>query len=183
MTTDLKIVKSNAPTFLTKEDKICNIIKGIVSNYFEMPYDLYDSRSRKREIIQMKQIAVYFIRKFLPNTSLVYTGKIMKYDHASIIHCIKKVNDLMQTDLLYRKNVNDILQIVQEFYDDLTKDEKNYIININECVSLKINNSKTILLSGFDENEVNDLMQRIDLASDIVPVKHEKTGIFIIENQ
>ena len=67
------------------------------------------SRSRKRQIVQARQIAMYECRNLLQNCSLSTIGaELGGKDHATVLHACGTVHDLMSTDKLFRQWVEDI---------------------------------------------------------------------------
>ena len=61
-------------------------ISQTVCDYFGLDLELLQSKTRKREIVQARQIAMYF-SKVLTNSSLSTIGaKIGKKDHATVLH-------------------------------------------------------------------------------------------------
>ncbi|MCL2727611.1 MAG: chromosomal replication initiator protein DnaA [Bacteroidales bacterium] len=85
-----------------------NEIQKEVCNYFELkPEDLL-SKTRKREIVQARQIAMYLSRN-LTKTSLASIGvQIGGKDHATVLHAYNTVCDLMDTDRRFRQYVVEI---------------------------------------------------------------------------
>ncbi len=95
-------IKSKKPQFT------CDMIKQIVVDYFGLQPEDLESKSRKRAIVQARQIAMYLSKKFT-KASLEQIGKkIGKKDHATVIYSLKVVNDLMDTDKKFRKIVSEI---------------------------------------------------------------------------
>ena len=83
-------------------------IKENVCNYFGLPVDHLNSQSRKREIVQTRQICHYFAKKYT-KLSLIQIGwDIGGKDHATVLHSIKTVNNLMDTDIKYRKMIDNL---------------------------------------------------------------------------
>ncbi len=92
----------------TKKDITIEFIQKIVCNYFNVGLDLIKSKTRKREIVQARQISMYF-SKNLTKASLTTIGsKIGGKDHATVLHAFKTVNNLMETDKKFRLQVEDI---------------------------------------------------------------------------
>ena len=56
--------------------------------------------SRKRNIVIPRQIAMYFIEKYL-NVSLSVNGKYFNRDHATVIHALKCVNNIIDSKSKY----------------------------------------------------------------------------------
>ena len=85
-----------------------NEIQKEVCNYFGLPPENLLSKTRKREIVQARQIAMYLSRN-LTKTSLASIGaQIGGKDHATVLHACNTVCDLMDTDRRFRQYVIDI---------------------------------------------------------------------------
>lgn len=83
-------------------------IQETVCNYFNIGSELFLSKTRKREIVQARQIAMYLSRN-LTKTSLSSIGaQIGGKDHATVLHACNTVSDLMDTDRSFRGFVHDI---------------------------------------------------------------------------
>jgi|Laugrespbdmm15dd_1035085.scaffolds.fasta_scaffold01283_14 chromosomal replication initiator protein len=90
------------PNTLLDEQKVDIILNTIVA-YSKTPRYLIISPTRKREVCELRQIAMEIIKK---NTSLmlksignVFNGR----DHSSVISAINKVNDLFETDKKFKE--------------------------------------------------------------------------------
>ena len=83
-------------------------IQEVVCNYFSISDEIFLSKTRKREIVQARQIAMYLSRN-LTKTSLSSIGAQLggKY-HATVLHACNTVGDLMDTDRSFRGYVHDI---------------------------------------------------------------------------
>ncbi len=83
-------------------------IQKVVCNYFNLPTDAIRSKTRKREIVQARQVAMYF-SKNLTKSSLASIGaQIGGKDHATVLHACKTVNNLMETDKSFRMQIEEI---------------------------------------------------------------------------
>ncbi len=83
-------------------------ISKVVCDYFNMHVDSIQAKTRKREIVQARQIAMYF-SKSLTKYSLASIGsQIGNKDHATVLHACKTVNNLKDTDKNFRQYVEDI---------------------------------------------------------------------------
>lgn len=83
-------------------------IQNIVCDYFKIPLDKLQSKSRKGEIVQARHLAMYFARKYT-NASLASIGsQIGKRDHATVLHSCKTVKNLSETDKVFKSYVDDI---------------------------------------------------------------------------
>ena len=80
-----------------------------VCEYFNITREMLLSSSRKRQIVQARQIAMYECRNLIPNCSLSTIGSALGgKDHATVLHACTTVQDLMSTDKLFRQWVEDI---------------------------------------------------------------------------
>ncbi len=83
-------------------------IQNMVCNYFNVTIDQFLSKTRKREIVQARQIAMYLSRN-LTKTSLSSIGaQLGGKDHATVLHAYNTVCDLIDTDRSFRQYVSDI---------------------------------------------------------------------------
>ena len=92
-----------------KTDLDIERVQRSVCEYFNISRDDLLSKSRKRQIVQARQIAMYLSRNLISNCSLATIGQeIGGKDHATVLHACTTVSDLMTTDKLFRKYVTDI---------------------------------------------------------------------------
>ena len=83
-------------------------VQKVVCDYFNITRDDLLSKTRKRQIVQARQIAMYMSRNLI-NCSLSTIGaEIGGKDHATVLHACTTVNDLMSTDKAFRQYVTDI---------------------------------------------------------------------------
>ncbi|MCL1974494.1 MAG: chromosomal replication initiator protein DnaA [Bacteroidetes bacterium] len=83
-------------------------IQKEVCSYFSLLPEHLLSKTRKREIVQARQIAMYLSRN-LTKTSLASIGaQIGGKDHATVLHACNTVCDLMDTDRQFRQYVVEI---------------------------------------------------------------------------
>ncbi|MCK4631408.1 MAG: chromosomal replication initiator protein DnaA, partial [Bacteroidales bacterium] len=83
-------------------------IQKIVCDYYNIPLNLIQSKTRKREIVQARQVAMFF-SKSLTKSSLATIGtQIGGKDHATVLHACKTVNNLIDTDKQFRLQIQDI---------------------------------------------------------------------------
>lgn len=83
-------------------------ISKVVCDYFSMPVEALQTKTRKREVVQARQIAMYF-SKSLTKCSLASIGaQIGSKDHATVLHACKTVNNLKDTEKSFRLYVEEI---------------------------------------------------------------------------
>ncbi|HPD95282.1 MAG: chromosomal replication initiator protein DnaA [Bacteroidales bacterium] len=92
----------------TKKDLTIDYIQKIVCEYFGLPTEAIHAKTRKREIVQARQIAMYF-SKNLTKSSLSTIGSVIgNKDHATVLHACKTVSNLIETDKRFRLQIDDI---------------------------------------------------------------------------
>jgi chromosomal replication initiator protein len=92
----------------TKREITLDYIQKVVCDYFDMNVDVLQSKTRKREIVQARQIAMYF-SKNLTSSSLSTIGSVIGgKDHATVLHAYKTVNNLAETNKEFKSYIVDI---------------------------------------------------------------------------
>jgi len=83
-------------------------ISKVVCDYFSMPVETLQAKTRKREVVQARQLTMYF-SKTMTKYSLASIGsQIGNKDHATVLHACKTVNNLKETDKNFRHYVDEI---------------------------------------------------------------------------
>jgi chromosomal replication initiator protein len=106
----IELAKQMIDTFVKNKAREISIdyIQKIVCDYFNLPLELINSKTRKREIVQARQLAMYFSKK-LTKSSLATIGiHCGNKDHATVLHACRTVNNLIETDKHFRTYVDDI---------------------------------------------------------------------------
>ncbi len=92
-----------------KTDIDIDKVQKSVCEYFNITRDDLLSKSRKRQIVQARQISMYLCRNLISNVSLSTIGiETGGKDHATVLHACMMVGDLMDTDKTFKKYVTDI---------------------------------------------------------------------------
>ncbi len=93
---------------ITRKVNTVEKIRDVVCEYFSLTVDAISTKSRKREVVQARQIAMY-LSKQLTKSSLSSIGNtIGQRDHATVLHACKIVNDLLDCDKNFRLSVREI---------------------------------------------------------------------------
>ena len=107
----MELAASITETLVGEEKSDVNMekVQSSVCEYFNISREELVSKSRKRQIVQARQIAMYLCRNMISNCSLAAIGaEIGGKDHATVLHSCMTVSDLMATDKVFRKYVTDI---------------------------------------------------------------------------
>ena len=99
-----KFIKNN------KKEVSIEYIQKVVSDYFQMDIQTLQSKTRKRHIVQARQIAMYFAKKYTKASLASIGSQIGRRDHATVLHACKTVDNLSFTDKQFRTYVEDLNQ-------------------------------------------------------------------------
>ena len=96
------LVKESRPQLTVEE------IQRVVCEYLKIPEDLVRARTRKREVVQARQVAMYYSKQLtrhsLKTIGLHFGGR----DHSTVIHAVQSVEDQVDTDPSFREMVSAI---------------------------------------------------------------------------
>ena len=96
-----------------QNDVTIDKVQRTVCEYFRITRDELVSKTRKRQIVQARQIAMYMSRTLIANCSLSTIGsEIGGKDHATVLHACTTVTDLMSTDKTFKQYVTDIEKLL-----------------------------------------------------------------------
>ena len=112
---DLDLAKKVLRNFIKTSTKEITIdtIQKMVCEFFDLPYDRLLQKTRKREIVQARQITMYLSKIFTKNSLKTIGEHFGGRDHTTVIHSCQTVKDLMDTDNLFRESVMELQQKVQ----------------------------------------------------------------------
>lgn len=92
----------------TKREVSIDYIQKVVCNYFDVPVDSLQSKTRKREIVQARQVAMYFSKNLTKSSLATIGSQIGGKDHATVLHACKTVNNLVETDKQFKCQIEEI---------------------------------------------------------------------------
>ncbi|MCF8715768.1 chromosomal replication initiator protein DnaA [Joostella atrarenae] len=92
----------------TKREVSIDYIQKVISDYFQMDVETLQSKTRKRHIVQARQLAMFFAKKYTKASLASIGSQIGKRDHATVLHACKTVDNLAETDKQFRKYIDDL---------------------------------------------------------------------------
>lgn len=108
-----------------------------IKEYFDLKFKIdLSTKSRKRDIVEKRFIAFKITKELCNNVTLERIGKAYKRDHASVLHGLKKFNELK-----YQQSFLESLNIYESSKQDL-RETFNLIDNTAENLQLSINELK-----------------------------------------
>jgi len=97
-----KSVKNN------RNDLTIDHIQQIIADYFGLDIESLHSKTRKRNVVQARQLAMFFSKKYTKNSFSTIGSQIGQRDHATVLHACKTVENLIETDRAFKKYVSDL---------------------------------------------------------------------------
>jgi chromosomal replication initiator protein len=83
-------------------------IQRTVCGYFNIPEDLVRAKTRKREVVQARQVAMFFSKELtqhsLKTIGLHFGGR----DHSTVIHANQSIENQIETDPKFREVIDEI---------------------------------------------------------------------------
>jgi chromosomal replication initiator protein len=112
---DIDLAKKVLRNFIRHPNKeiTINDIQKMVCDYFNVPYDKLLQKTRKREIVQARQITMYLARSFTKNGLKTIGEHFGGRDHTTVIHSCQTVKNLMDSDAAFKEDVLELHQKVQ----------------------------------------------------------------------
>ena len=87
-------------------------ITKVVCGYFGLSVDKIILKSRKRLTIKCRQISCFLLKGHKQHFTLKQIGEPFYQDHTTIIHSCQTVQDLIDSDLEYRADIEKISELL-----------------------------------------------------------------------
>lgn len=152
-------------------------ITKIVAEILGLEYLQLFQKTRKREIVEARQIAMFVASTQIKTLSLSKIGEYYNKDHATVIHALKTVNNLCETDHLFKEKVD---QAIVKY----NLIEANRIVYIAHPISNDIQGNVEKILAivkqiNLEEKNVSPFVPYLAdvLALDDTIPEHRKKGI------
>lgn len=106
----IDLAKQTIDKFLKNTTREISIdyIQKVVCDYFSIPIDMINSKTRKRDIVQARQLAMFFSKR-MTKASLASIGlQCGNKDHATVLHACRTVSNLVETDKQFKAYVDEL---------------------------------------------------------------------------
>ncbi len=113
---DLELAEQTVKRVVRVENKPITVdyIIDTVCTYFQVkPEDIFTA-SRKQNIVQVRQIAMYFAQKFTDLSSARIGALIGKRNHATVLHSCNQVQDRLHVDKNFKQKVDEIEALLRK---------------------------------------------------------------------
>ena len=103
----MKLVKDIIKQFVSQVDKEISVenIKQLVAKYFELPIEKLHGKTRLREVVIARQLSMYLAKTYTNSSLKVIGDSFGGRDHSTVLYSLKAVQDMMDTDLLFKDTV------------------------------------------------------------------------------
>ncbi len=104
---DLELAKQTLKNIVQNIETEVGIdyIQKAVSEYFDVAIDDMKAKTRKKEIVTARQVAMYLSKQYTTHTLKSIGLYFGKRDHTTVLHALKTVEDLMDVDVNFRSSV------------------------------------------------------------------------------
>lgn len=92
----------------TAREVSIDYIQKVVCDYFDLPIEMLKSKTRKREVVQARQISMYFSKKMTKSSLASIGAHCGGKDHATVLHACRTVLNLSETDKQFRAYLEDL---------------------------------------------------------------------------
>ncbi|MCX6305580.1 MAG: chromosomal replication initiator protein DnaA [Bacteroidetes bacterium] len=109
-TITLELAKQMIDKFVrnTSREVSIDYIQKVVCEFFNIPIEMIYSKTRKREIVQARQLSMYFSKKHTKSSLASIGLHCGNKDHATVLHACRTVNNLVETDKQFRQFVEEL---------------------------------------------------------------------------
>lgn len=107
---DLSLAKRVVSQAIRVEKKVLSIqdIQKVVCDYYDVDETIMLTKSRKREIVQARQVTMFLAKKYT-NNSFSRIGTIVgRKNHATVLHACKTVQDQIEVSDSFRSDIKEI---------------------------------------------------------------------------
>lgn len=106
----LELAKQMIDKFVknTAREVSIDYIQKVVCDYFDLPIEILKSKTRKREVVQARQISMYFSKKMTKSSLANIGAHCGGKDHATVLHACRTVMNLSETDKQFKTYLADL---------------------------------------------------------------------------
>jgi hypothetical protein len=110
VTVNYETADAPEPVFVKKEETIHNILKKI-SDWANTPIEIITMKTRERDIVELRQLAMYFSKKLTKMPDRIIGEQIGKKDRNTVVYSHDTVTNLIETNREYYEKYKDLFKI------------------------------------------------------------------------
>jgi len=84
-------------------------VKHSVCEHFNLKIAQLDSRERTQRVAYARQVAMYLSERLTDNTHMQIGRQIGNRNHATVLHAMKQIHDMIEVDDHVRDDVDEIM--------------------------------------------------------------------------
>ena len=112
---NMKLVQKVMPRFVETTEHVSTIddVKQCVCERFNLKITQLDSRTRTQQIAYARQVAMYLSSELTDKSHVQIGVNIGNRNHATVIHAIKQIKDMMEVDERTRQDIDELMDILK----------------------------------------------------------------------
>lgn len=107
---DIDLAKEVIKNFVKQINKEISVefIQELVAKHFDVPVEKLSGKTRKRHIVVARQLSMFLAKKMTDQSLKAIGDMFGGRDHSTVIYSCKTVQDLLDTDMIFKDTVNEI---------------------------------------------------------------------------
>ncbi|GAA3946757.1 chromosomal replication initiator protein DnaA [Hymenobacter algoricola] len=107
---DLEMAKQALRHIIEEVEAEVNLdfIQKTVAEYFSIPVDLMKAKTRKKEVVTARQVAMYFAKEHTSHSLKSIGHNFGGRDHSTVIHSVQTVSDLIDSDKNFKSTIQEL---------------------------------------------------------------------------
>lgn len=107
---DIDLAKEVIKNFVTEINKEITVefIQKLVAEHFSVPVETLQGKTRKRKIVIARQLSMYLAKELTDKSLKAIGDNFGGRDHSTVIYSCRTVQDLMETDAIFKETVEDL---------------------------------------------------------------------------
>jgi len=112
---DLDLAKKIIKNFVKSVSREVSIdyIQKTVCEHFGVSVDKLKEKTRKRQIVQARQLSMFLAKNYTKNSLKVIGKHFGGRDHSTVIHSCQAIQNLLDTDPKFKESVQDVQKKIQ----------------------------------------------------------------------
>ncbi|MCO5248339.1 MAG: chromosomal replication initiator protein DnaA [Chitinophagales bacterium] len=111
----IEMAKRVATLYIKNASKEIQIetIQNVVCEYFEVTVDKLKGKTRKRPIVQARQLSMFFAKQYTKHSLKSIGSYFGDRDHSTVIHSCQAVRDQIDTDSDFKESVEELKKRIE----------------------------------------------------------------------
>jgi len=107
---DVPLAKEVIKNFVSEINREITVeyIQGLVADHFELPVEILQGKTRKRQVVIARQLSMYLAKKLTDKSLKAIGANFGGRDHSTVIYSCRTVQDLMETDTMLKDTVSEL---------------------------------------------------------------------------